>query len=197
LVWGLNDLLGVVHMILLSLIPLSLIPFSGTNISVPSSRLPRWNYDVYSCCIISACKICTFQSYNTNNIAILVFLFTYALLMYMIVMLYLCFTYVHMYLEFHLRQDIKLLVDGCENFWVEIHTPKNEKNIIIGIIYRHAPTLKTNVQTPMVLNLINHRKLPINSISSSEILVLNLQKKYLLLIKTFESFLLLMKWILW
>jgi hypothetical protein len=36
-----------------------------------------------------------------------------------------------------LRQDIKLLVDGCENLWVEIHTPKNEKNIIIGIIYRH------------------------------------------------------------
>jgi hypothetical protein len=44
---------------------------------------------------------------------------------------------IHNSLEFHLRQDIKLLVDGCENLWVEIHTPKNEKNIIVGIIYRH------------------------------------------------------------
>ena len=45
--------------------------------------------------------------------------------------------YIHNSLEFHFRQDIKLLVDGFENLWVEIHTPKNEKNIIIGIIYRH------------------------------------------------------------
>jgi hypothetical protein len=44
--------------------------------------------------------------------------------------------YIHNSLEFHLRQDIELLVDGCENLWVEIHTPKNEKNIIIGLIYR-------------------------------------------------------------
>jgi hypothetical protein len=57
--------------------------------------------------------------------------------------------YIHENLKYVLRQNLHLVIDNCENLWIEIHTSKTQKNIILGIIYRHLHSNLSNLNDVM------------------------------------------------
>ena len=45
--------------------------------------------------------------------------------------------YIHNSIKFLPRNNLDLRIDNCENLWVEIELSRGQKNIIVGLIYRH------------------------------------------------------------
>jgi len=45
--------------------------------------------------------------------------------------------YIHNSLSFIPRSDLNITFEECENIWIEILLPKKQKNIVLGLVYRH------------------------------------------------------------
>ena len=45
--------------------------------------------------------------------------------------------YIHKTIDFKVRSDLNLNIEGCECLWIEILNMYDEKNPIVGVVYRH------------------------------------------------------------
>lgn len=76
--------------------------------------------------------------------------------------------YVANYLEYYLRDDLKLGIDRCEDVWIEIVSRKNNghtkfktiENLVVGMIYRHPGSQYSSFRDKLCSNIdkINQSK---------------------------------------